>query len=393
MKHLIIALLLFSVWPAAAQDNMSFARKIVDTLTSSYFEGRGYTHDGMGKAAQYIQNKFKEIGLKPLAGKNYLQPFTYPVNTFPGKVALRINNIPLVPGKDFIPSPESAGVKGKGRLVQKDSTHFLDPEHRIVVTREKKLTWSVAPEAADYTVIQVDSARFASLGTPVAIDIELENEVNPVFKAANVAGFVKGTQFPDSVIFLTAHYDHLGGLGTATYFPGANDNASGISLLLTMAKYYAAHPQPYSIGFICFAGEEAGLIGSTYYTNHPLLPLQQIKFLLNIDMVGTGDEGITVVNATEFPAAFNSLLELNKDKKYLVDIKARGKAANSDHYTFSEKGVPAFFLYTMGGIKAYHDVFDVAATLPLHEINDLSCLIRGFFDKLQANLFSTTPGK
>lgn len=383
MKNLFIALGLLCTLTVAAQNEVASVRTIVDTLTSPFFEGRGYTHDGMGKAAQYIQNAFHGMGLQPLSGKSYLQPFTYSVNTFPGKVQLRINDIVLEPGKDFIPSEESVGVKGKGRLVEKDATHFLDPEHRIIVTSEKKLTWSVAQEAADYTVIKVDSAKFATLGRPATIDIDLENKVVSRFKAANVCGLVKGTQYPDSVIFLTAHYDHLGGLGTGTYFPGANDNASGIALLLTMAKYYAEHPQPYSIGFICFAGEEIGLLGSAYYTQHPLIPLKQISFLLNIDMVGTGEEGITVVNATEYPAAFAALQQLNLDKKYLADVKPRGKAANSDHYNFSEKGVPAFFMYTLGGIRAYHDVFDVAATLPLTEINDLSCLIKDFFQKLQ----------
>jgi hypothetical protein len=379
----MIALGLLCTLPVAAQQDVTAVRTIVDTLTSRSFEGRGYTHDGMAKAAQYIQNTFQGMGLQPLSGKSYLQPFTYPVNTFPGKVQLRINDVVLEPGKDFIPSPESNGVKAKGRLVQKDATHFLDPEHRIIVTSEKKLTWSVAQEAVDYTVIQIDSVKFAALGTPSTIDIDLENKVNNRFKATNVCGMVKGTLYPDSVIFLTAHYDHLGGLGTDTYFPGANDNASGISLLLTLAKYYSTHPQPYSIGFICFAGEEAGLLGSAYYTQHPLLPLKQIRFLLNIDMVGTGEEGITVVNATEYPAAFAALQQLNRDKQYIVDVKARGKAANSDHYNFSEKGVPAFFIYTLGGIRAYHDVFDVAATLPLTEINDLSCLIKDFFHYLQ----------
>ncbi|HSU52263.1 MAG TPA: hypothetical protein VLJ41_16770, partial [Segetibacter sp.] len=68
--------------------------------------------------------------------------------------------------------------------------------------------------------------------------------------------------------------------------------------------------------------------------------------------------------------------------KYLVKINARGKAANSDHYWFSEKGVPAFFIYTMGGIKAYHDLYDVAATLPFNEYEDLFKLILGFNQKL-----------
>ena len=76
-------------------------------------------------------------------------------------------------------------------------------------------------------------------------------------------------------------------MGKDTYFPGANDNASGISLLLNLAHYYAANPRPYSIGFICFAGEEAGLIGSKYFTEHPLVPLKNIRFLINTDLAGT----------------------------------------------------------------------------------------------------------
>jgi hypothetical protein len=59
-------------------------------------------------------------------------------------------------------------------------------------------------------------------------------------------------------------------------------------------------------------------------------------------------------------------------------VKSRGKAANSDHYFFTEKGVPAFFIYTLGGIKAYHDIFDVSSTLPYTEFNDLFELIIKF---------------
>jgi hypothetical protein len=104
--------------------------------------------------------------------------------------------------------------------------------------------------------------------------------------------------------------------------------------------------------------------------------------VLNLDLEGTGDEGITVVNATEFPRAFSLLNEANDEGKFLAKINARGKAANSDHYWFTEKGVPALFLYTLGGIKAYHDVFDRAETLPLTEYEDLFKLIVKFNDKL-----------
>jgi hypothetical protein len=76
------------------------------------------------------------------------------------------------------------------------------------------------------------------------------------------------------------------------------------------------------------------------------------------------------------------LNEVNEAGNYVVKINPRGKAANSDHYWFTEKGVRAFFLYTLGGIKAYHDVFDKAETLPLTEYEDLFKLIVEFNKKL-----------
>jgi Zn-dependent M28 family amino/carboxypeptidase len=167
-------------------------------------------------------------------------------------------------------------------------------------------------------------------------------------------------------------------MGNKTYFPGANDNASGISFLLSLAKYYAANPQPYTMAFICFAGEEAGLLGSKYFTEYPLLALQKIRFLINVDMVGTGETGITVVNATIHQKEFSLLNQLNDKNKYLKKINSRGKAANSDHYFFTEKDVPAFFIYTTGGISAYHDIYDRSKTLPLTEYQDLFKLFVDF---------------
>lgn len=381
----------FVLWLAAflcscstvnAQSDSVYIRGVVDTLTSRWFLGRGYLDNGMGKAADYLQQRFQELGLQPLRGKSFRQTFSYPVNTFPGNVSVTVNGRLLQPGVDYIPAPQSRGVAGSGELVEKDATHFVCAGLRLILVLEKKLTWSVATEAEDYTIIQADSALFVN-GKPKTIEIDLDNKLVKDFKTANICGMVKGTVHPDSVLFITAHYDHLGGLGRDTYFPGANDNASGIGLLLSLARYYTAHPQPYSIGFMCFAGEEIGLLGSKYYTEHPIVPLKQIRFLLNLDLTGTGDEGITVVNATEYKDAFAALTKANEQHHYLAAVKERGKAANSDHYFFSEKGVPAFFLYTMGGIKAYHDVFDKAATLPLNEVNDLSSLIKDFFEQLQ----------
>jgi len=379
MKKTIVLPFLFLCFHSFSQD-LSFGRKIVDTLTSPVFWGRGYTKDGMKKAADYLSAQFQSYGLKPMKGADFFQAFSYPVNTFPGKMEVAINGKDLIPGKDFIVAAESRGIKAKGDLQRADSVQFINRANRVIFELEDKLTWEVSAEAADYTLIKIDRNAFRE--TPESFKINIENELVRNFKTVNVCGIVKGTVKPDSVILITAHYDHLGGMGKDTYFPGANDNASGISLLLNLAHYYAAHPQPYSIGFICFAGEEAGLIGSKYFTDNPLVSLKNIRFLINTDLAGTGEEGITIVNATVFPNEFALMNAVNDENKLLIKIYARAKAANSDHYFFTEKGVPSFFFYTMGGIKAYHDVFDRAETLPLNEHEDLFKLVVKFNDKL-----------
>lgn len=380
MKKILTAVLLAGgCLPATAQE-LSFGKKMVDTLTSPYFWGRGYTNDGMKKAADFLAGTFKNYGIGPLDGKTYFQEFSYPVNTFPGKMEVNINGNELVPGKDFIVTAESKGNKASGKLDMLDSIQFINRKEMVVVKMQQKLTMDVAGEEAPYTLVLVD--KKAINGNPETFKINIANKFIPVFKTANVCGMVKGTAKPDSFIFITAHYDHLGGLGKDTYFPGANDNASGVSLLLNLAQYYAQYPQRYSIGFICFAGEEAGLVGSKYFTENPLVPLKNIRFLINTDLAGTGEEGITVVNATEFPKEFAIMQQVNKENNLLFAVNARGKAANSDHYFFTEKGVPAFFFYTLGGIKAYHDVFDKSATLPLNEHEDLFKLVVKFNERL-----------
>jgi len=365
MKRNFAIVLLLLAAGAQAQDDTVFNRMMVDTLASPYFWGRGYTHDGMQKAASFLAAALHSYGVAPLDGHSYFQEFSYPVNTFPGRMEVSVNGKELVPGVDFIVSPESQGGDKAGTLTQRDSVTFIDYDRRVIVALKDKLTWSAEQQVADYTAIELDANRFHEL--PVSYKMDIENKFIRKFNAANLCAMVKGTEQPDSFLFITAHYDHLGGMGADTYFPGANDNASGVTLLLSLARYYAAHPAKYSMGFILFAGEEAGLVGSKYFTDHPLVPLKNIRFLVNTDLAGTGDEGITVVNATEFPREFSLMTRINEAHHYLARINSRGKAANSDHYFFTEKGVPSFFFYTLGGIKAYHDVFDRAATLPMNE--------------------------
>lgn len=197
-------------------------------------------------------------------------------------------------------------------------------------------------------------------------------------------GYVPGTTNADSFIVFTAHYDHLGRMGKEALFAGANDNASGTAMIMDLAQHYVKpeNRTGKSILFIAFGAEEAGLVGSKYFSENPELPLEKIRFLLNLDLMGNGDEGVMVVNGTAHEQEFNLLDSINTSQKLLSTVGKRGPAANSDHHWFSQRGVPAFFLYTMGGSKAYHDIYDVAENLPLTEYEDVKRLLMEFVTEL-----------
>jgi hypothetical protein len=100
--------------------------------------------------------------------------------------------------------------------------------------------------------------------------------------------------------------------------------------------------------------------------------------MINLDLLGTGEEGMMVVNGTRLPDEFDRLTALNNEKNYLPKLQKRDNAPNSDHYFFTRKGVKAVFVYLMGGPKFYHDIYDRPETLPLTKFREAFGLIRDF---------------
>jgi aminopeptidase YwaD len=371
----------FTFYISLSQDSL-YARLVIKKLTSKECFGRGYLNNGLDVAAKFISSELKRFKAEPLFTTGYFQWFDFDVNTFPDKVNVKINGKLLKPGIDFIPAPESGSIKGKYTLTKKDSITYLADNSPIplAVSLKRKLTFGVATNSTSYCGIELlNNDQYKEIKT---IDLNIQSKVLTKYINKNICAFIKGAQNNDTVIVFAAHYDHLGGLGKKTFFPGANDNASGVSMLLNLVKYYTVNPPKYKTVFVFFAGEEAGLIGSKYFIDNNTLDLTKIKFLVNLDLLGTGDDGIMVVNATEFKAQFEKLKKVNDEQKLVKEIKQRGKARNSDHYWFSERGVPCFFIYTLGGIKAYHDVFDVEKTLPLTDYSDVFRLLTGFVKEL-----------
>jgi len=417
MRNLTLSFILFFIFSNSNSQDLPYAKYLVERLTSKEFSGRGYVNDGGIKAATFIANQFDSLGIKSLS-PNFFQPFAFPVNTFPGENEVFIDGKKLVPGDDYIVYPYSGSGSMKKYTLKKMEQYSsakmfnkhpdvcylvlqdsLTESSRsklfgdlisgtiksgaIILLQQKKLTWSVAK--GHYSIPVISVLQYYVPDNSKDVSISVSQEFIPEFKTQNVTAFIPGKASPDSFMVFTAHYDHLGMMGPQAMFPGANDNASGVSMLLNLAAHFSKKENrpEFSIAFIAFAGEEAGLVGSEYYTKHPLFDLSKIKFLINLDLLGTGDEGMMVVNATEFPRQFQLLDSLNKNKNYLVKLGQRGKAKNSDHYYFSELGVPSFFFYTMGGIQAYHDINDKAETLPLTEFEDVFRLIIDFTKHLR----------
>ena len=379
---LFILITIFHVFNIVAQDT-TYARQVIKKLTSPDLLGRGYVRNGVNKSASFLLKEMKQIGLLKF-GESYTQTYHFDVNTFPSKMSIILNERKLIAGKHFLIYPSATSKKITCQLIKTDSVTYHSigdvSKEPIIIKLKKKLTYTVATATSSITTIELLKDSFPINLKSIALDFE--NKFIPNFKCQNLCGYIKGTEQPDTFIVFTAHYDHLGAMGEKAYFPGANDNASGVSVLLNLMKYYQKKPIKYSVAFILFSGEEAGLLGSKYYAEHPLFPLSAIKFLTNMDLLGTGDDGIMVVNATLFKNQFEKLNDINKEKNYVKQIKQRGKAANSDHYWFTEKGVPSFFIYTMGGIQAYHDIYDIEKTLPLTDYTDVFKLLTEFIEKL-----------
>lgn len=393
------------------------AKEIIGTLSSARMLGRGFARGGDTKAADYLTGLMKKTGLTPVQD-NFSQYFGLNVNTFPGKMRLEINGRKLVPAVDFLVDPASPSIFGsfvtcrisatdilngkaaeklsKGAMVVLDeNTNGLSGEEKELIENWIRHQVTVNPAGIRGLAKITGTLRYGISTRVYAVPLlylrtgvlpdsverittDIESAYLRDYQTRNLTGIVRGTANPDSFLVFTAHYDHLGLMGKGTYFPGANDNASGVAMAMQLARYFAAHPQRFSIAFIFFSGEEAGLLGSRYFVEHPLFDLKKVKFLVNLDLVGSGSDGITVVNATEFPEAFTRLNNLNELNKHVVEIRRRGKACNSDHCSFFEKGVPCFFLFTMGTGTEYHTPGDKADSLPMTAFEELVKLVIGF---------------
>lgn len=198
-------------------------------------------------------------------------------------------------------------------------------------------------------------------------------------ESSNVIALLPGTEKKEEYVFLTSHYDHLGKRGSVIYY-GADDDGSGTTGVLQMAEAFAAAAKKgdrpkRNIVFMAVSGEEKGLWGSNYYSEHPIYPLDKTSVDLNTDMIGRVDTErktadslnyIYVIGhdklSSELPiineSVNNQYTKLVLDYKYDDPADRNQIYYRSDHYNFAKKGVPVLFFYD-GMLQAdYHKPTD-----------------------------------
>jgi hypothetical protein len=190
----------------------------------------------------------------------------------------------------------------------------------------------------------------------------------------NVIGLLEGTEIKDEVVVLTAHYDHLG-IRDSLLYPGADDDASGTSAVMEMAKMFATaakegHRPRRSILFMTVSGEEKGLLGSKYYVKHPVIPLQQTMVNLNTDMIGRIDDKhdslgvrdyVYIIGSDKLSTTLHTINEnanaaytkLELDYTFNNPDDPNRYYYRSDHYNFAKNNIPVIF-YFNGTHADYH---------------------------------------
>ena len=393
MKKLLLLILAVVSVQLSAQD-LAHYKKIVKELSSAKYQGRGYAEDGANKAGKWIAKEFAKVG----ADEVTCQPFTLNINTFPGKMDIIVDGKKLTPGVDFTLREFNPGLKGEFKLYYVDMENFdaekmyadlATPEYQgamvvcdfmfsmkhgkafrklsskkdcsnvgMVYTWEEPLKFYKAygEVVREKPIIWVKPDFPKNAKT---IKVDMENEFLKDYECFNVIAKVEGNRH-DSCYVFTAHYDHLGKLGKKTYYPGAHDNASGTAAIITFAAHYAKNKPEFDMYFIAFSGEDANLRGSDWYVEHPVVPLSQIKFLFNLDMIADNNPKQYCEFNDVAMDGYALFEKINAEKGYFQALDRHELDENSDHWPFAKKNVPVVFFMNEKGdaYKYYHTVFD-----------------------------------
>ncbi|MGQ0828504.1 MAG: M28 family peptidase [Bacteroidota bacterium] len=368
-------------------------------INSVQFLGYGIEEDNYN---DYKETDVKDKAIMILAG----EPFKDSLSLISGKKK------PSMWSTYYRLKPEKAKEKGAKLLlivVEDIAKNIADNKHRLesssmklelsktempVIYISKQLAEDILKKQTVEKIKQKISASSATvrLSVKTKLVIAIKNKVQKI-SSENVLGYIEGTDKKEEVIVITAHYDHLGKEGEIVY-NGADDDGSGTVAVIELAQAFAkAKKEGYgprrSILFMGVAGEEKGLLGSSYYVEHPEFPLKNTMCDLNIDMIGRLDERhadnpnyIYLIGSDKLSSDLHNISEsanktyTNIELDYIYnDEKDKNRFYyRSDHYNFAKKGIPVIF-YFNGVHEDYHKETDEVEKINFEKIERITKLV------------------
>lgn len=374
--------------------------RIIKTLSADDMEGRGVFTRGIEKAATFIEGEFKTAGLKPMTGATgYRQTFTQtrivPVNrkvVFDGvvvpddKVAITtttafnwksdstVKVVNITDEKNYR-SQLGTAMRGSKKLLVIFDASLAEAFKRI---RDRAVKGSMAGGRQSQPVIYL-------LGVAEPKIFEASCEVkSEELSLSNIVGVIPGKSKPNEFVVFGGHYDHLGIIKKAgepdTIANGADDDASGTTAVISLAKYYKKlNNNERTLVFVAFTAEESGGYGSQYFSKQ--LDPDKVVALFNIEMIGKaakfGENSafITGFERSDFGPILQKNLEGTAFKFYPDPYPEQNLFYRSDNATLAALGVPAHTISTdqIPTDKFYHTVKDEYSTL---DVNNIVATIR-----------------
>ena len=422
-----LVVLIFSLlFQVNAQDSVQ-ARQYINQLTSPEMHGRGYAYRGDSIAADYIRKQFKRIGLQPFASEDYYNRYSFDCYAMEGPVAAALNGQSLLPWQQFSFASYSASANGTYTLLPISAEKVVDTlalrkfckknqaliEHALLYVDMEKCkdaeakrqlqrffyrlsqyngqwpfkgfvvgvqyipVWSFNAAHQENSYVLAYLKNDCKVHNKSKLTLHCDNTFKH-YETQNVCAIIRGSEVPDSLVIIGGHYDHLGQMGDEVLFAGAHDNASGTAAVLDMAQYFKTHAPRYTTIFVLFSGEEAGLLGSQHFVRDSLFDFSKVKLMLNMDLMCGGDDGFTVVNSDgeHTKAFYQSLVDRNQEWQRVKKVAPRKNANISDHAPFVLNGMPAVFIYTMGGkTGGYHQPDDTSENASLNCYYDIMNLL------------------
>ena len=381
------------------------AISLFEALSSDLMMGRDPVRPEIKLAYTVIAQGLEFAGAKPLPGANgYYQDIPFTLSSPPTRGSVQLGNFSFSQGQNLLvldgnsfsgtyevveigfgSVEEFAGKDLKGKIAisnvgapNKFSPNQLFAEGRAKAKRAKdagavalierfnvpSVPWQLVSgflnrpqmgmaqgETGNLPYLWVEDLKNQLTGTNLGnATLAVEGKVNRKIDGKNVLAMIEGTdpQLKNEYILLSAHYDHVG-VGTPdetgdSIYNGARDNAVGTVAVLNAANYFAKNPPKRSILFALWTAEEKGLLGSAYFANNPLVPLNQIVYNLNIDNAGYNDTSIiTVIGLGRTTADFminEAVAEFGLTAK-ADPSPEQGLYDRSDNVNFARKGIPA----------------------------------------------------